>query len=127
MKSIKESIIGRRNTSIQRTLIIIPVHEDAHFMYDSINSSNGIIRTRSKNGWDIFVLSIRDATYDLIVNIRSKYTKICIAELPVKNVIDLCYKMHVGILFKSNALNSIPPEFKEITKEDCIKLLKQNK
>ena len=127
MKHISESIIGRRGTSIQRTLIIIPVNEDLHFMHDSINSSSGIIQTKSKNGWDIFVLSIQDATYDLIVNIRSKYTKICIAELPVKNVIDLCYKMHVDILFKSNALNSIPPEFKEITKDDCIKIIKTNK
>ena len=127
MKHISESIIGRRGTSIQRTLIIIPVNEDLQFMYDSINLSSGIVYTNSKNGWHIFVLSIRDATDDLIVNIRSKYTKICIAELPVKNVVALCNKMHVDILFKSNALNSIPPEFKEITKEDCIKIIKTNR
>ena len=128
MKHISESIIGRRGASIQRTLIIIPINEDLFiFKRYPIDPKNNIVQTKSKNGWDIFVLSIQDATYDLIVNIRSKYTKICIAELPVKNVIDLCYKMHVDILFKSNALNSIPQEFKEITKEDCIKIIKTNK
>lgn len=122
MKHISESIIGRRGTSLQRTLIIIPINEDLRFMYDSINSSSGIVRTKSKNGWDIFVLSIWDATDDLIINIRSKHTKIYIAELPVKNVIDLCNKTHVDILFEN-----IPQEFKEITKEDCIKTIKTNR
>lgn len=121
MKHISESIIGRKGVLIY-TLIIVPINEDLHFMKDLIDPKSGIFRTESKNGWDIVVLSIRDATDDLIINIRSKYTKIYITKLPVKSAIDLCNKTHVDILFEN-----IPPEFKEITKEDCIKIIKSNK
>lgn len=122
MKHISESIIGRKGVSIY-TLIIVPINEDLFsFKRYSIDPKNSIVQTESKNGWYICVLSTRDATDDLIINIRSKHTKIYITELPVKNAIDLCNKSHVDIFF-----GSIPPEFKEITKENCIKIIKTNK
>lgn len=122
MKHISESIIGRRGLD-NRMLIIVPINEDVDYIKSFDPKNSGIIVTHSENAWILVITTIQNAAKcNLIPNLKSVFTKIFITDLSMKHTIDLCKSSHVNILFKS-----IPPEFKEIEKEDCIKLLKQNK
>lgn len=119
MKHISESIIGRKGGSYQ-SVIIVPIDEDVSYIKSFDPKKTGIILTHSENAWLLAVTTIQNAAKcDLIPNLESRCTRIFITDLSVKSTIDLCKSTHVNILFKS-----IPPEFKEITKEDCIKIIK---
>lgn len=125
MKSIKESIIGRKSSQIlNKILIIVPVNEDVPIIKSVVNPDIGIIQTESKNGWLMVVASVKSAVKcdPLQGWIPGTYTKIYIADDSIYHVEELCNKIHIDILFKE-----IPSEFKEITPQEYVKLIKTNK
>ena len=125
MKTLQESIIGRKNSQMpDKTLIIVPLNGDVLFMKSVVNPRMDIIQTESENGWTVIVTSIKSAVKcdSLRGRVPSTYSKIYIADLSVKDAIDLCNKTHIDILFKE-----IPHEFKEITPQEYAKLIKANK
>ena len=125
MKSIKESIIGRKSSQIlDKTLIIVPINEDVPIIKSVVNPGIGIIQTESKNGWVMVVASVRSAVKcdSLLGWVPSTYTRIYIADNSMYHVKELCNKTHIDILFKE-----IPSEFKEITPLEYVKLIRANK
>ena len=51
MKSIKESIIGRKSSQMpDKTLIIVPINGDVPIIKSAVNPRMNIIQTESENG-----------------------------------------------------------------------------
>ena len=125
MKSIKESIIGRKSSQMpDKTLIIVPLNGDVPIIKSAVNPRMNIIQTESENGWIVLVTPIKSAAKCSFLWgwVPSTYSKIYITGLSIKDAIDLCNKSHIDILF-----NEIPSEFKEITPQEYAKLIKANK
>lgn len=129
MKTLQESIIGRRGSSIQNSIqnwqsvLFIPTNTDAGMFdrkYGSLTGGYTKYEFRTSNHWKLWVADLQDAAKIGLgaVEFTSPASTIYVSDLPVDQVKVMVKKMRVSSDFLEGN-----PEFKEITQKEYIKII----